>query len=174
LIGLVATTALFHSFLHSLVFLVGVLTIFLAAIFVRHGNSLSNEFVKRLSQVCLNGANCKERKESAFFARANRRPEKPVRNSHCRQLFTFDTSTGMLSIFLALLSPACFLLAFIFPGDGTAILFFTVWLGSGLWAIGTLIAYGYSNKVKHQFKEAALSLLLGNLLVFFVFILKPT
>ncbi|HEY0076175.1 MAG TPA: hypothetical protein VGB77_18885 [Abditibacteriaceae bacterium] len=50
----------------------------------------------------------------------------------------------------------------------------TIWLGGGLWAFVTLIAYGYSNKVTHQKKEAALSFLLGNLLVFFVFVLKPT
>jgi hypothetical protein len=105
-----------------------------------------------------------------FVDKAERKLKSGMQPSHSSR----QKSDVLLNVFLVTLSPFCLLLVFLFPGDGGSIVLATIWLGGGLWAFVTLIAYGYSNKVTHQKKEAALSFLLGNLLVFFVFVLKPT
>jgi hypothetical protein len=105
-----------------------------------------------------------------FMDKAERR----LKSENAASRSSRQKSDVPLNVFLAALSPFCLLLAFLFPGDGGIVVLATIWIGGGLWAFVTLIAYGYSNKVTHEIKEAALSFLLGNLLVFFVFVLKPT
>ena len=82
-------------------------------------------------------------------------------------------SNAKSNIGFALLSPLCLLLAFFLPSSLAELIVFSNLLIGGLLAFGILVAYGYTNTVSHQKKEAALSYLLGNLLVFFVFLLKP-
>ncbi len=51
---------------------------------------------------------------------------------------------------------------------------FPVWCLGGLGSLGILAAYSFTNGVSYRAKEGALCFLLGNLFVFFVFLLKPT
>jgi hypothetical protein len=83
--------------------------------------------------------------------------------------------SSVLGRFLfALLSPACLLLAFFLPSKVGEYLLLAVWGGGGVCAIALLAVYAYTDKVSHRIKEATLCFLLGNLLVFFVLLLKPT
>lgn len=68
--------------------------------------------------------------------------------------------------------PAVLLLAFCWPKPLES-LAFAVWLGGGLVAFGVLVSYACSNNVSHGAKEAALSFLLGDLVVFGLLLLKP-
>lgn len=83
-------------------------------------------------------------------------------------------SSAKLNFFLALLSPTCFFLAFFLPSNWAEWLVFSVSGLGGLCSLGILATYAYNNNVTHKTKEAALSFLLGNLFVFFAFLLKPT
>ncbi len=64
------------------------------------------------------------------------------------------------------------LLGYLFPKQLES-LAFAVWLGGGFFAFGALAFYATSKKVSHEVKEAALSFLLGNLVVFGLLMLKP-
>ena len=48
-----------------------------------------------------------------------------------------------------------------------------IWIGGGIYAFGLLMQYAYSDSVPPRIKEAALWFLFGDLLVFFIFCLKP-
>jgi len=90
-----------------------------------------------------------------------------------KQVVVKQTS-AKLNLFFALLSPICLFLAFFLPSNWAELLVFSVWGLGGLCAVGILVIYAYTNNVSHKAKEATLSFLLGNMFVFFVFLLKPT
>lgn len=79
-----------------------------------------------------------------------------------------------LNVLCALISPTCLFLGFLLPSNWAELILFPVWGLGGLVALGVLATFAYTNNVSHKMKEAALSFLLGNLVVFFVFTLKPT
>jgi hypothetical protein len=83
-------------------------------------------------------------------------------------------SDACLNLLCALISPICLAIGFTLTSPLAELLVFSVWGLGGLFSLGVLAAYGYTNNVSHKIKEAALSFMLGNLLVTFAFVLKPT
>jgi len=79
-----------------------------------------------------------------------------------------------LNAALFLISPLCMLVAFLLPYHVTALVLWVAWGLGGLWAFLVIGAFALSLSVSTEAKEAALSFLLGDLFVFFIFLLKPT
>jgi len=82
-------------------------------------------------------------------------------------VFNWKLNTCLFIIPLATLALALFWL------QQCELLAFAIWFIGGLCAFGVLIIYATSNKVSPAVKEAALSFLLGNLIVFGLFLLNP-
>lgn len=88
------------------------------------------------------------------------------------RLASSQNSNWKLNICLFLLPLAVFALALFLPRqlEGLA---FAIWIIGGAIAFAVLIVYANSNKVSYTTKEAALSFILGNLIVFGLFLLNP-
>lgn len=50
---------------------------------------------------------------------------------------------------------------------------FLIWGGGGIYAFWILMKYGYTDSVSSKTKESAMWFLFGDLIVFFIFCLKP-